>query len=152
MDKFKYKFSIKIYIVAAIGTLLAVACFIFNVIRLVNFVKNDLTTAYNIISVSIAIIMSIGFLVIILAMFFDSAYIFGESVLTVKFGVIRSNTEYSKIKQLVYFKANNKLTIFYEDESFNNIVISENEYSAFAQRLLLEKPDLIYYEDINEQK
>ena len=151
MEKFKYKFSVKLYIAMAAGTVLAVACLILNIIRLIKLAASDAPLVYDVISVAVAIVMSVGFIVIVAALFIDSSYVFGEKMLTVKFGIIRTSVEYKKIKQIVWFKANDKLTVFYDDESFGNIVISSEFYNGFVSTLLSHRPEIVYYEDLDEK-
>lgn len=151
MDKYKYKFSIKLYVLMGIGFLLAVACFIWNVIRIFRLIEDGITDAYTIISVSVAILMSIAFVVIISALLVDSSYVFEQNNLVIKFGFIKNVYSYKDIKQLVWFKTNNKLTIYFKDESFLTIVIEEKDYLPFANSLTLKNEKVVYYEDINTE-
>ena len=149
MKRYRYKFSGKIIAVASVGLIIAAACFIMNIIRLVNLIKAEEAGVYAVISVAVAMIMSVAFTVIIAALFADSRYVFEDKFLIVKFGFIRNTYEYKKIKQIVWFKGVNKLTVFFFDESFSNIVIDDSQYTAFADELKAHNPAIVYYEDIN---
>ena len=151
MDKYKYKFSIKLYVLMGLGFLLAVACFIWNVIRIFRLIEDGITDAYTIISVSVAILMSIAFVVIISALLVDSSYVFEQNNLVIKFGFIKNVYSYKDIKQLVWFKSNNKLTIYFKDESFLTVVIEEKDYLPFANSLTQKNEKVVYYEDINTE-
>ena len=151
MNRYKYRFSGKIFAVTAVGLLLAAVCLILNIVRLVNLIAAESVGIYTIISVAVAIIMSVAFIVIIIAMLADSRYIFEKNFLVTKFGFIRNTTDYKTIKQIVWFKEVNKLTVFYDDERFANIVISDGEYQAFAEELRSHNPNIIYFEDITSE-
>jgi len=151
MDKYKYKFSVKLFVLMGLGFLLAIACFIWNVIRIFGLVEDGISDAYTIISVSVAVLMSIAFVVIISALLVDSSYVFEQNNLVIKFGFIKNVYSYKDIKQLVWFKANNKLTIFFKDESFLTVVIEEKDYLPFANSLTKKNEKIVYYEDINTE-
>ena len=148
MNRYRYKFSGKIFIVASIGLLLAAVCLILNAIRLIKLISSEEVGVYAVISVAVAMIMSVAFLVIITALFVDSRYIFEKNFLVTKFGLIKNTADYKTIKQIVWFKEVNKLTVFHEDGSFTNIVINDNEYQAFAEELRSHNANIVYYEDI----
>ena len=149
MNRYRYKFSGKIIIVASIGLLLAAVCLILNVLRLVKLIIAEVTSVYAVISIAVAMIMSVAFLVLITALFADSRYIFEKNFLVTKFGLIKSAADYKKIKQIVWFKEINKLTVFHEDESFTNVVIDDGQFEAFAEELKAHNPSVVYYEDIS---
>lgn len=151
MKKFSYKFSGMLYAVIAVGLAVAAFSLVWNIVKIVQNILANTVVAYYIISYSVAIIMSAVFLVLIIAMLLDSGYILDDS-LTVKFGLIKTTYEYKKIKQLVWFKENNKLTFFHDDESFTNVVIRDTEYEAFAEALKEKAPNIVYFVDINEKK
>ena len=96
--------------------------------------------------------MSIAFIVIITALLVDSSYNFEQNSLSIKFGFIKNVYSYKNIKQLVWFKENNKLTMYFDDESFLTVVIDEKDYLPFANSLTAKNPKIVYYEDINTQK
>ena len=150
MDKFRYKFSPKILILTLIGAALAVTCLVWNIVRLVRLIMSEDVGAYAVISVAVAILMSVVFLVLMAAMLIDSSYVFGKNYLTVKFGFIKTTYKYSEIKQIVWFKENNKLTMFHEDESFSNVVISDNFYREFTDELIKHNDKIVYFEDLGK--
>lgn len=152
MSKFRYKFSPKILLLAVLGAALAVTCLVWNIVRLVKIILSQDVIAYAVISVAVAIFMSLVFLVLIAAMLIDSSYVFEKNYLTVKFGFIKTGYKYSEIKQIVWFKENNKLTMFHEDESFTNVVISDNFYREFADELIKRNDKTVYFEDLGKNK
>ena len=150
MSKFRYKFSAKILILTVLGAVLAVTCLVWNIVRLVRIIQSEDVGAYAVISVAVAIFMSLVFIFLIAAMLVDSSYVFEKNYLTVKFGFIKTAYKYSEIKQIVWFKDNNKLTMFHEDESFTNVVISDNFYREFSDELIKHNDKIIYHEDLGK--
>ena len=152
MEKFKYKLNSKIYILFVIGAILSTICFVWNIIRLVNYIQANTIEPYAVISVSLAILMSIAFIVIMTSIVASSWYIFEKNIFITKLGILKTTTEYKKIKQIVWFKEENKLTIFHTDETFTNILINDNEYQSFVNVLIEHNKNIVYYEDINSKK
>ena len=152
MNKFKYKFNLKIILVIVLGYALSLACLIMNIIRIINTVQAGETGPYAIISIAVALLMSLAFIVIITSLLIDSSYVFEDKLLAIKFGLIKSTIDYSKIKQIVWFKENNKLTLYLSDESFTNVVINDNEYEAFAKTLQEKSPSISFHIEIDSTK
>lgn len=149
MEKFKYKFATKIYILLALGFILTAVCLVMNVIRIGKIIATDTSNTYAIISVAIAILMCVAFSVIMISLLIDSSYVFEPKFLVLKFGIIKTNTDYTKIKQIVWFKQTNKLTIYHDDETFSTIVISDNEYELFANTLIAHNKNIRFHVDID---
>ncbi len=133
--KFSYKFSGLLIFFIVAGYILAVACFIANVIRIVNLVAENAISTIAVVQVSLPILISLVFAVLITSIVADSCYRFDKEALTVKFGFIKNHYSYSKIKQIVLFSAVGKLTVFFEDETFMNVVISKKNYDLFVETL-----------------
>ena len=155
MEKFKFKYATYHYILLVAGLLLSVGCIVYNVVNLLTAINKDLVTAYKIITFSVVVIVSVASIVIFVSMLISSCYVLDDKGVSIKFGVIKTFIEYKKIKQVVLFASNNKLTIFLSDETFDNIVIDRNEYQAFVKALLDKNPKIVYldnYEDETEKE
>ena len=149
MEKFKYKFSAVLYVLMGLGVAIAIACLIMNIIRCVNLFTDGNPSGYDIISFVLPMLISVAFIVIIASLLYDSSYCFESQSLVLKFGFIKNRFDYSKIKQIVYFKSSNKLTVYYTDESFTNIVIKDADFEIFAKTLVAHNEKINYYENLD---
>lgn len=150
MEKFKFKYAFYHYILLIAGIVLSVGCIIYNIITLASAVSKDLVNSYKIISFSVIVIVCIVAIIVFTSMIISSGYVLGERGVTIQFGIIKTLIEYNKIKQIVLFSSNNKLTVFLTDETFNNIVIRESEYDSFVSALTSKYSKITYYEDLKE--
>ena len=152
MEKFKFKFTAIIYVLIVLGFAFTAVCLVMNIVRIGKVIASDTIDAYTIISIALAILMCAAFSVLIIALLVDSSYVFEQKFLVIKFGLIKSNVDYTTIKQIVWFKETNKLTVYYTDESFNNIIIADDEYELFANTLISHNPSISFHIDINTSK
>lgn len=151
MQNFKFKFSKKIYIVIAIGFIIATACLVINTIRLVALIQAGRLDPYNVISIIIALIMCLAFYVIMIALLLDSSYNFEATKLVAKFGLIKTSSEYKNMHSVVWNKETNKLSIVFNDKSYSVVIIEDGEYQAFAKALQQKNSKIVYLEQTENE-
>ncbi len=113
--KFKYKYSKLMIAFLYAGLVLALACLIINVIRLINAEDR---TSYNWASFISTILISIAFFVLALSMLINSYYKVDEKHLTLCWGFLKNQLEIKSISRMVLDSTNNKLFVYYNEDNF----------------------------------
>ena len=82
MNKFKYNFSKIFYIVAGVGSAVAIACIVINALRYSSYIEKNIELGfYNYLTLIFTAVLSVAFLVIIISALISSNYtVFSEKV------------------------------------------------------------------------
>ena len=154
MEKnYKYQFSKVFYIVAIVGSLLALGCIAINVIRLIGFLsKNVAPGFYEWVSIIISVLLSIAFIVFIVAAIINSTYQITDKSVVLKWGVIKNVIDLSEVKQIKFTTNKNKLELVFEDESYFIIVVANDQKQAFIDEITKKFPNISYLQETEEEK
>ena len=154
MEKnYKYQFSKVFYIVAIVGSLLALGCIAINVIRLIGFLsKNVAPGFYEWVSIIISVLLSIAFIVFIVAAIINSTYQITDKSVVLKWGVIKNVIDLSEVKQIKFTTNKNKLELVFEDESYFIIVVANDQKQAFIDEITKKFPNVSYLQETEEEK
>ena len=88
--KFKYKFKKSMWVLFSIMYLLAIVCFVWNLIRLFNSISSTISVkAYGYISIVMCLALPILISIFISAIIISSYYTVKDKKLIVKFGLER---------------------------------------------------------------
>ncbi len=135
--KFKYKYKPHIYAVFIIVYVLAAACFVWNLIRLVNSLSSGIALdVYDYISVCLCLLLPIAFAAFETAALVSSYYSVTDKNLTVKFGFLADKYQISDVDSLVKNVKTDRLTIVFKDESELNVVIDKKDFDDFSAEIL----------------
>ena len=145
----KYKFRITPWLYVVIAALYVVAgvCLVWNVIRLVGFIKDpDIVTVYSYISVALCIIIPILFAVFVTAMLVSSYYKIENGELVVRYGIVKDKYPLKEMDNVVRDVGKKQLLVVFKDESGLRIVIDEKYFNDFTAELLKAEPSISYGE------
>ena len=132
MEKFKYKFTPLAIILIIIGMLAAVVTSVINVINIVKQLQNGLTPEF---SKYIIVFIALLFIVFLVIMLINSYYQITESEIKVKLSLISSSIKVKDITKITHFTKSDRLVIFFQDETFTNIVIKPSQFLEFIKKL-----------------
>lgn len=145
--KFKYKFSNLLYILFVSIYVLAVVCFVLNLIRLINGLSSEIVMdSYKIISTVLCLVLPIVISIFLTALIISSYYEVKNKTLTVKFGFIGDKYPTKDIESIVRNVATNLLVINFKDQSTLKVVIDSNKFDDFASSLMKEEKGISYGE------
>lgn len=134
-NKFNYKFTKAFYIVFVAGILLAGLCIFTNVRRFILLLSASDATATNYIASLISVIVGILAFIFIIPAMISSKYIVKNSQLITKWGLITNKIDIKSIRQITLFRITKKLVVYYDDDTYSNICIEENEFDDFVKAL-----------------
>ena len=142
-----------LYALFAALYVVAGACLVWNVIRLVNFLKDpEIVSVYSYISAALCILIPLLFGVFATAMLITSYYKIDGGYLTVKYGVIKDKFSLKEMDNVVRDLDKNQLLVVFKDESSLRVVIDEKFFVDFTAELLKAEPSISYGEYVSPKK
>ncbi len=151
MNKFKYNFSKIFYIVAGVGSLVAIACIILNSLRYSSYIEKGIELGiYNHLSLIFTVVLSVAFLVIIASALISSNYTIGNEKVVLRWGIVRNTVKLNEVKTLKLCTDTNKLEFIFEDDTYFTIVIKSEEYERFIDEIKKVKPTVSYIQGETE--
>ena len=154
MEKnYKYKFSKIFYIVAIVGSILALGCIAVNVVRVVNLSSKGYALGfYEYVSLILAVVLSIAFLVFIVTALIKSYYQITDKAVILKWGIIKNKVDISDVKEIKLITNKNKLELTFEDESYFIIVVDDKWKESFIDELRSKFSNIPYVQETEEDK
>ena len=152
-NNYKYKFSKIFYIIAIVGSILAVGCIIVNVVRVINLLSNGYALGfYEYVSLILAIVLSVAFILFIITALIKSYYQITDKAVVLKWGIIKNTVDISDVKEIKFITNKNKLELTFEDESYFIIVVDDRWKEAFIDELKTKFPNIPYIQETEEDK
>lgn len=143
MKKYKYRFSkfTKILIFAGIA-LAAAACALNTYYVIAEGIKSAEIAVYPILQYSLTYFVSVFLAVILISLLISSYYSVDEKFFKTSFGIIKSKYDISEIDCILIDRNNNKLSVYFKNQSFIVIVINDEWYEDFSDALLKVNPEI----------
>lgn len=136
MKYFKYYFSMWVYVFIALGSCAAITSLVLNIRNLINYVQEGSGNAYRFITIALILLMSLAFLVIVIAMIFKSGYKVEKEKLTVRFGIIKSTFKIKDIVGIRKYMEEKRLVLFFADNSYMRVVVKPELFGEFISSLI----------------
>ena len=151
-NKYKYKFTKTFYIVAAVGSLLAIGCIIINAIRVIGLVSKGYALGfYEYVSLILAVLLSIFFIVFIVCSLLNSYYVITDKAVVLKWGFIKNVIDVSEVKEIKFILGKNKLELTFEDESYFIIAVNDGWKQPFIDELKSKFPSVLYVQETEDK-
>ncbi len=145
-DTFKFRFSPVMIVLFAVLLALCAAGIGLTTWQLIDFLKGDITSAYQWMKFVLLYLVSILLAVLIVAMLVRSRYVVTEKELILQFGFIKSKFLISKIYSVRLFKGSHKLAVYFDDfkTEYTVIVVNEKWYDDFVKALTARSSRITY--------
>ncbi|MBR2337422.1 MAG: hypothetical protein IKA61_05725 [Clostridia bacterium] len=145
--RFKYKFSNAFKILFVAIYLLAIACFTWNLIRLINSLSSEIAIdTYGYISIALCLLLPIVISVFVTAILISSDYTVQNGKLIVKFGLMSDKYSVKEIENIVKNVKTDVLVVNFKDESTLRVVIDKRFFDDFSATVIKENKDVCYGE------
>ena len=145
MKKYKYTFPPLALVIMLIGAVLAVLCVGWNIVRFSLFIKENVEiTIYNYMSLILAIVLSIGYIVVAVLAYFNSYYLVDKTNVILKWGVIKNVIDLNEVKEIKLLVENKKLELVFNDDSYFVIATQEKWFNSFVDDIKNAKPNIVY--------
>ncbi|MBO7214024.1 MAG: hypothetical protein J6V66_00855 [Clostridia bacterium] len=150
MNKFKYNFSKLFYIIAGVGSLVAVACIILNAIRYSSNIQKGIElNLYNHLSLIFTIILALAFIVVVITAALSSKYTVYQDKVVLNWGIIKNTIKLSEVKSIKLVTDTQKLEFIFDDESYFVIVIKKEEYEKFVDSVKAVNNKITYVQGVD---
>lgn len=145
MKIFKYKFTKLITAFIYVGLALSVLAFALNTYFLiVSDIGAAANIVYPILQYSLMYFVSVALFVILLSLLLSSYYSVDGKTFKTSFGIIKSKYDVEKIDSIVLDKNTNKLSVYFDENTFIVIVVKEEWYEDFINALMEANPKIEY--------
>lgn len=152
MKKYKFKFNKLTLILMVVGILVAVACVVLNVYRLINKINGDYElTIYEYISFPLIGLLAIGFIVIVVLAFFNSYYKIADETVTLNFGIIKNVIDLKEVTEIRLLTKKSKLELIFKDESYFVIATNPDWFESFVDEIKQKQPKIAFVQISNEE-
>lgn len=136
MKVFKYKFTKVTTILIYAGIFLCALCVGLNIFSIVTSdLSSSANIVYPVIQYTLMFLIPLALAVILVSLLVSSYYSIDEKWLKTSFGVIKSKYDLKDIKTLLLDRTTNKLSVYFNNESFIVIVVKEDWYDDFIDAL-----------------
>ncbi len=136
MKVFKYKFTKVTTILIYAGIFLCALCVGLNIFSIVTSdLSSSANIVYPVIQYTLMFLITLALAVILVSLLVSSYYSIDEKWLKTSFGVIKSKYDLKDIKTLLLDRTTNKLSVYFNNESFIVIVVKEDWYDDFIDAL-----------------
>lgn len=140
VKKFRYRFSVLSLVLFGIGFALALFMIIFNLYK----ISSGKLMSDGITNRSISILIALVFIGVAISVLSCSFYTINKTEIKTRLGFIVTGIKLNEIKEIVHFTSLNKLSIFYKDDEYSNVVISPKHFDEFATELRKFAPNIVY--------
>ena len=146
MKKFRFKYSLTVWLLLALVVALSVAGMVWNIFNIKEYLWAGplKITAYAMI-VAITAFLAIFALSIMIFCFYD----IDKEFVRVRFGLVQSKISLSDIVQITHFKKSDKLVVYFKTQKYAVIVISPLEYDSFINAIRSANPKILYSAEID---
>ena len=145
--KFKYKYSTLVIVLFIVMYVLAIVCFVWNLIRFIESINSPIALdSYKIISTLLCLVLPIVVSVFITAMLVSSYYKVDGGLLKVKFGFIGDEYKINEMASIVKNLKTDMLVINFKDESTLRVVIEQKNFDDFSAEIIKTNKNVCYGE------
>ena len=99
---------------------------------------------YPILQYSLLYLVAVLAAVLLISLLISSYYSIDEKYFRTSFGIIKSKYEISKIESVVLDRTTNKLSVYFDENTFIVISVREEWYEKFVSELLRVNPHIEY--------
>ncbi|MDE6504585.1 MAG: hypothetical protein K2L42_01805 [Clostridia bacterium] len=136
MQIFKYFFSRPIIILIYAGLALPIAAAGVNTYLIIAHGLNSANIAYDILQYVLTYLVSAIGLVLLISLLISSYYAIDGKKFITSFGIIKSKYDIDKIQTLVLDRNTNKLTVYFDENTFIVVVLKPDWNEKFTDALL----------------
>ncbi|MDE7306074.1 MAG: hypothetical protein K2N33_01650, partial [Clostridia bacterium] len=133
---FKYKFSKLTHALIYAGIALCVVGLGINIYTIiVSDIASSKNIVYPVIQYVLMFLIPVVLLVILISLLISSYYSIDGQTFKTSFGLIKSKYDISKIQNVVLDRTTNKLTVYFDGNTFIVVVVKEEWYNEFIDAL-----------------
>lgn len=154
--KFRYKINKSIYVTVLVilVSLVAVACFTLNVIRLVKAINADFMgmSGYDYASLALCLVLPLVCAAFIIALLVNSYYKTENGKLIVRLGFLKDEYKAADAESIIKNVKTDVLTVVFKDGSPLRIIVASDHFDDFSAALMKENKNIVYGETDEDDK
>lgn len=137
MKIFKFKFNKPMLGAIAAGLAVAVAAFCVNTYFVLSEgISSAANPTYPIIQYTVTYLVAVLLFIILISMLLSSYYAVDGKFLKTSFGIIKSKYDIGKIETVLLDRTENKLSVYFDENTFIVIAVKEEWYEDFIDALI----------------
>ncbi len=142
VKRFPFRFTPFICFLLILGVALCLASFGLTTWYFTDFIKGDISSAYEWIKYVLLYGVSVAGTVIFLSILIRSEYLLTAQKLRIRFGVIVSSYDLKSIRSVKHLRGSDKLAVYFERDKYMMIVVNPSWYDDFVKSLLERNPKI----------
>ncbi len=144
MKKYRYKYTPLTIVLIFVITAISIVTIILNVIKMVNTSLKDKYPSYI-----LAILFAFAVILFAVSALFNAYYYIKNGKIMLKISFVNSGILISTISEVVCFTYSKRLSVYFENGQFSNVVISPERFDDFMEELKLNSKNLKFtvYDD-----
>lgn len=132
MKKYRFKYSILAIVLMCICMAGCVFCAVWNAVKMAKSPFDEHDKSYT-----LAIIFCIVVLIAFISALACAFYQIKEGKIMLRISIVNTGTPLTDITEIVHFPDKKRLSIFFKDGQYSNIVISPAKFEAFIEEVKL---------------
>lgn len=137
MKVFKFKFSRLTSACIYLGLVLAAAAFAVNTyLVFADGIQSAANAFYPVLQYTLMYFVCVLLAVVLVSLLVSSYYAVDGGTLKTSFGIIKSKYDIEKIESVILDRTTNKLSVYFEDQTFIVIVVNSDWYGDFTDALI----------------
>ncbi len=145
MKIFKYSFTKFMTVAIYVGiALAAVAAGVNTYFVITEGIASAANPLYPVLQYSLLYLVAALAVILLVSLLISSYYSIDEKYFRTSFGIIKSKYEIAKIESIVLDRTTNKLSVYFDENTFIVIVVREEWYEKFISELLKVNPNVEY--------
>lgn len=145
----KFRIKLPVYIIVLLSVAAALEAYL-TVRFIITLVTTPTVNVQRIIVFTLLLMLTVILLAICTGAVAYSYYVIKGEKLKTCIGIITTSYDIKGITEIIYFKAQGKLVMYYGKEKFTVILLPETKHEDFVKALREVNPEIIYDNKINE--
>lgn len=147
MKKYRFKYSIFAIVLICICMAGCVFCAVWNAVKMIKSPFDEHDKSYT-----LAIVFCIVVLIAFVSALACAFYQIKDGKIMHRISIVNTGTPLKDVTEIVHFPAEKRLSIFFKDGQYSNIVISPAKFEAFIEEVKLSAKHItvrVYSEESN---
>ena len=142
MKKYRFHYSLIVYLLMVLVVLAAAAGIALNVLRCTS--RDFYVSTWNVLTVAVMFLTCAILIVVVAALFIRTEYVIKDAKLIIRYGIIKNQIALAAATELIFYKKTEKLVLHYDEDKYVVIQLKPELHEAFIADCRAENPNLIY--------
>ena len=146
MNKFSFKYPVIVWVLLGVVLVLLITGLTFNVLDIIYYFKG---LSHEIFTPVIFALLTAFLCVLVVSLLLYGKYTIKNQCLYTHFGLLSNKVNIQEVVQITHFKKSDKLVVYFFDQTFTVIVISNKDYERFILEMRKINPSILFSTEID---